>query len=42
MTRNKEATVFTQLPDVMRFVDHIGDVRENLPFNTDGLVIKSK
>ena len=40
VTRNKEATVFTQLPDVMRFVDHIGDVRENLPFNTDGLVIK--
>ncbi|RYX79057.1 NAD-dependent DNA ligase LigA [bacterium] len=40
LTRNKEAAVFERLSDVMKFVDHIGEVRGNLPFNTDGLVIK--
>ncbi|MEO5949937.1 MAG: NAD-dependent DNA ligase LigA [Candidatus Saccharimonadales bacterium] len=40
LTRNKEASIFTSLPDVMHFVDHVGDVRTDLPFNTDGLVIK--
>lgn len=40
LTRNSEASVYTSLSDVMRFVDHIGDIRSDLPFNTDGLVIK--
>lgn len=40
LTRNSEASVYTRLSDVMRFVDHIGDIRSDLPFNTDGLVIK--
>lgn len=40
VTRNHEANVFTRLSDVMKFVDHVGEVRGDLPFNTDGLVIK--
>lgn len=40
LSRNKEASVFMSLPEVMKFVDHVGEIRENLPFNTDGLVIK--
>lgn len=40
LTRNREASVFTSLAEVMRFVDHVGEVRDKLPFNTDGLVIK--
>jgi DNA ligase (NAD+) len=39
-TRNKEATVFTDLNGVMKFVDHVDAARHDLPFNTDGLVIK--
>lgn len=38
--RNKEASVFTSLSDVMDFVDEWGEKRHKLPFNTDGLVIK--
>lgn len=40
LTRNSEASVYTRLSDVMRFVDYVGDIRTDLPFNTDGLVIK--
>lgn len=40
ITRNQEASVFTTIDDVMRFVEHIGEVRDKLAFNTDGLVIK--
>lgn len=40
VVRNKEASVFTNLSDVMKFVDHVGEIRSDLPFNTDGLVIK--
>lgn len=40
ITRNQEASVFTSLPGVMQFVDQWGEKREELPFNTDGLVIK--
>lgn len=40
ITRNAEASVFSSLPEVMKFVDHVGEVRDKLPFNTDGLVIK--
>ncbi|HCH34213.1 MAG: ligase protein [Candidatus Saccharibacteria bacterium GW2011_GWC2_48_9] len=40
ITRNHEASVFTSIDDAMRFVEHIGEVREKLAFTTDGLVIK--
>lgn len=40
IARNQEASVFTTIDDVMRFVEHIGEVRDKLAFNTDGLVIK--
>ena len=40
ITRNKQASVFTTLGDVMHFVDEWGEKRHDLPFNTDGLVIK--
>jgi DNA ligase (NAD+) len=34
------AEVFTSLDDVMHFVDHWENDRHELPFNTDGLVVK--
>lgn len=37
---NKQATVFSTIPDVMKFVHQWDSKRESLPFNTDGLVIK--
>jgi DNA ligase (NAD+) len=40
ITRNREASVFTDLDDVMRFVDEWDAKRHDLPFNTDGLVVK--
>lgn len=40
LTRNKEASVYTSLEGVMEFVHHVGEIRGELPFNTDGLVIK--
>lgn len=40
VTRNSQARVFTSLGDVMKFVDEWGEKRNELPFNTDGLVIK--
>lgn len=40
ITRNHEASVFSNLTDVMKFVSHVGEIRNDLPFNTDGLVIK--
>jgi DNA ligase (NAD+) len=40
LVRNKQASVFTDLKDVMKFVDTWDDKRHDLPFNTDGLVIK--
>jgi DNA ligase (NAD+) len=40
ISRNNEAAVFESLESVMRFVDHVGTIRQDLPFNTDGLVIK--
>jgi len=38
--RNAQASIFTSLGDVMHFVDEWGEKRLELPFNTDGLVIK--
>lgn len=38
--RNRQAAVFTDLKDVMNFVDTWGEKRLQLPYNTDGLVIK--
>lgn len=38
--RSNQATVFTSVDDVMTFVDTWSEKRRELPFNTDGLVIK--
>lgn len=38
--RNQEARVFDSLDKVMAFVDEWSEKRHNLPFNTDGLVVK--
>ncbi|QQS22104.1 NAD-dependent DNA ligase LigA [Candidatus Saccharibacteria bacterium] len=40
ITRNSQATVFTSLDGVMHFVDDWAERRNDLPYNTDGLVIK--
>jgi DNA ligase (NAD+) len=40
LNRNMQASVFTELSDVMKFVDQWDQKRNDLPFNTDGLVIK--
>lgn len=40
LSRNMQAKVFTELSDVMAFVDEWSEKRNDLPFNTDGLVIK--
>lgn len=40
ITRNREAAVFTDLDAVMHFVDEWDGKRHELPFNTDGLVVK--
>lgn len=37
---NRQASVFTNMADVMNFVNDWDEKRHNLPFNTDGLVIK--
>ncbi len=38
--RNKQASVFTSIKDVMSFVNEWDKKRLELPFNTDGLVVK--
>ncbi len=40
VTRNQQAAIFTNVNDVMRFVDEWDQKRHDLAFNTDGLVIK--
>lgn len=40
LNRNMQASVFTNVGDVMKFVDTWDTKRDDLPFNTDGLVIK--
>jgi DNA ligase (NAD+) len=40
LNRNTQASVFTNLSNVMQFVDVWDKKRNDLPFNTDGLVIK--
>jgi DNA ligase (NAD+) len=40
LAANKHAAVFTHLDDLMHFIDHWGDARKDLPFNTDGTVVK--
>lgn len=40
LRRNQQATVFDSLDGVMHFVDEWAEKRHDLPFNTDGLVIK--
>ncbi|MDB5179444.1 MAG: ligA [Candidatus Saccharibacteria bacterium] len=40
ITRNKQATTFMNLDGVMAFIDEWSHKRLDLPFNTDGLVVK--
>ncbi|MFZ2836597.1 MAG: NAD-dependent DNA ligase LigA [Candidatus Saccharimonadales bacterium] len=40
VSRNKEASVFQTVTDVMSFIDTWDKKRNDLPFNTDGLVVK--
>jgi len=40
ITNSKQAEVFTELDDVMHFIDAWDTKRHDLPFNTDGLVVK--
>jgi DNA ligase (NAD+) len=40
LNRNKEASVFVELDNVMQFVNEWDEKRHALPFNTDGLVVK--
>lgn len=40
ITRNQQASVFDSLDGVMNFVDYWDKKRDDLPFNTDGLVVK--
>jgi DNA ligase (NAD+) len=40
LSRNMQARVFTDLKDVMAFVNEWDKKRDDLPFNTDGLVVK--
>lgn len=40
LNRNTQASIFTNLSDVMAFVNLWDKKRNDLPFNTDGLVIK--
>jgi len=40
ISRNKQASTFTNLDGVMAFIDEWSDKRLDLPFNTDGLVVK--
>lgn len=40
IARNDQASVFTSLDSVMRFIDEWDEKRDDLPFLTDGLVVK--
>ncbi len=40
LTANAEAQIFMSIPNVLGFAGHWDEARHNLPFNTDGLVIK--
>ena len=40
VSRNTQAGVFTSVSDVMYFIDEWDKKRNDLPFNTDGLVVK--
>ncbi|MEO8862924.1 MAG: NAD-dependent DNA ligase LigA [Candidatus Saccharimonadales bacterium] len=40
ITRNQEAKVFEYIDEVMQFVSSWDEKRNDLPFNTDGLVVK--
>ena len=40
VTRNQQASVFDDLNGVMKFIDEWGEKRHDLPFGTDGLVVK--
>ena len=40
LSRNKEASVYKSLEELHGFIKHVDESRHDLPFNTDGLVVK--
>lgn len=40
LSRNKEASVYKNLEELHGFIKHVDESRHDLPFNTDGLVVK--
>jgi DNA ligase (NAD+) len=40
ISANPQATVFSSIKEVMKFSEHWDTARHDLPFNTDGLVVK--
>ncbi|HEY2004554.1 MAG TPA: NAD-dependent DNA ligase LigA [Candidatus Saccharimonadia bacterium] len=40
VSSNRHASTFTTLDGLMQFIDHWAEARQDLPFNTDGSVIK--
>lgn len=40
IARNEQARIFTDLESVMHFIDEWDEKRDDLPFQTDGLVVK--
>lgn len=40
ITRNQQAEIFSNIQDVMNFINKWDKKRQELPFNTDGLVVK--
>ena len=40
VARNKQARVYQNVGDIMKYVNKMDEARHELPFNTDGLVIK--
>ena len=40
ITTSRQTQVVYGLDEIMDYINHLGEIRENLPFNTDGAVIK--
>ena len=37
---SRQTQVVRGVDEIMSYIEHIGEIRENLPFNTDGVVVK--
>ena len=37
---SRQTQVVRGVDEIMRYIEHIGEIREDLPFNTDGVVVK--